>query len=232
MSGIHLECQYSNYSLINTDETIIDEAPACFVLSMDFSDNATHITSASGSAEQIQTAEIIIFGWTFNTPCRELNLTFVPKGFLNVFPNMNGLQFRECEITNLTGNELDEYPNFLKWLISYSQITTVPGNLFANNPNLRIATFSNNGILRVGDGLADHLRNLEFLWFLNEGCISRTANSLQQVQQLIQDLRLYCPDVDPTTTPATTPSSAKLNDPLIKLIFLVILIFVIKFERA
>jgi hypothetical protein len=134
-SGIQISCRYG---LFNYADTHIVQVPTCYVLSMDFSDNATHLTAANGTIEQIESVKFIYFGWVFDIPCAQFKLDYVPQGILNVFPRVEGIYLRNCPITRLNGNELDEHVNLTSFFISGSQLANgrVPANLFTNTPNL------------------------------------------------------------------------------------------------
>lgn len=213
-SGIRIGCRYTLYTYVGT---IIQEVPTCNVISMDFTDNPTHITFANGTAEQIQRTQILYFGWPHFNHCRNFNLTFVPQGISNVFPNMTGLVFNECAITNLVGNELEGYPNLETWMISYSKLTNgrIPGSFFAQTPNMKMISFWDNGIREVGRNLLDHLEiSLVHLWFANNVCVSTRASTRTEIINLIQTLKVQCPDTSPivpSTTTTTTPSSANIS---------------------
>jgi hypothetical protein len=235
-SGIQISCRYTLFSISFTH---IDDTPTCIVMSMDFSDNATHLTGTNGTIEQIESTEFILFGW-WDSPCKEFNLTFVPQGLLNVFPNLEGIRFEGCPITNLIGDELVEYENFTSFILSsfpgsfFLLNGRVPPNFFSPTPNMKFIQLSNIAITRIGDKLFHHL-DLQNLLLWGNICIDRHARNATAIAQLIEDVRIKCPDVDPTTTTTTPgsvettssppPSSSMLKEPF--LILVVLLLFMV-----
>lgn len=191
--SIRVGCRYSYYTFVGT---VIENEPTCNVISLDFSDNSTHFTSANGTWEQIMRTRIIYFGWTHFTRCQQLNLTFIPQGISSVFPNMIGLTFDNCPILNLIGTELNEYRNLEFWSWTNTQLENgrIPGNFFSLSPKLRMVDFWRSGVMHVGNGLLDNLNDLQNLMFQNNICINQAAMNPTAVREMIPELMRRCPD--------------------------------------
>lgn len=142
------------------------------------------------------------------------DLTFVPQGINDFFPDLRHLEFYSCSVV-LNGNELNEYTRLEGFRISYSQLERIPGNLFALTPDIRYINFAYNQIRHVGQNLLDHLQHVAAAYFEYNPCISYyTTNS--SIHCLVGMLRLHCPDIEDfetttipndgsTTTIITTP---------------------------
>lgn len=217
--GIDLGCIYTYFTY---DGTILQYVPACIVVSMDFSQNSTHVLRANGTPLQLQMTELLFFGWPDYTPCDNFNLDFVPQGITSVFANMKGLIFHNCEITQLNGNELVGYPTLESWVVHYSQIERIPGDLFNETPNMKFVNFLANGINRVGENLLNNLENLTQAWFYYNECIHMGADNSTEIESLIEALAFQCPDeeietttgvtTEPTEPPTTLPPRCEIVD--------------------
>lgn len=62
--------------------------------------------------------------------CGDFNLTFLPEGFLNYFPNIIGFDIGYCRLNPLNGNELDFYANLEFWASFSGVLERIPGIFF------------------------------------------------------------------------------------------------------
>lgn len=191
-TAITIDCHFS----YDHDWHEIGQVYTCEVTSIDFSGNLTHITAYNG-IHVPGNSSTDVRAFYFGTLCPQFNLTFIPKGFLQFFPNFNMLEFNTCSIESLNGDELEEYPNLERFVLLHSNIQRIPGNLFEFNQNLKYVWFGFK-ITRVGEGLLDDLGRLEQAYFWDNSCINQTALSAAEVPELIENLRVNCPDVQPT----------------------------------
>lgn len=142
----------------------------------------------------------------------KFNLTFIPKGFLNYFPNLIGLRFSFCPIDFLNGDELDEYPNLEHLMLSNTNLKHLPGNFFSSTPNMKYINFMWNQIEIVGEGLLDHLEALIEVNFMRNSCINQEAKNSSQIRNLMNNLRVSC-SVATTTEPTTTQLTTTAFNP-------------------
>lgn len=127
----------------------------CEVISTDFSDNSTHMTSQNGTHPNGLMAEnVTMVSWA------QSDLTIIPKGFSDIFPGVYGFQYENCSIESLNGDELGEYSLLFWWSLTSSNLQRIPGNFFATSKPLIYISFKDNRISEVGDGLLDELSNL------------------------------------------------------------------------
>lgn len=201
-SGIHIECGFvgAGYQILS--------AYACYITSIDYSSNSTHILSYGGThwtgrsnldVESISARHYI---------CPELNLQSIPKGVLSIFPNLKVISFNNCSINFLNGDELKEYPNLVIYEHYSTNITRIPGNFFSFTPNLLSVTFrSNKQLKHVGVGLLDGLIYLKSVTFYANGCIDKNTVNGSQILDLSQELKVKCPDIVMTTTTSLTTTT-------------------------
>lgn len=207
--SIKIDCRFN----FDVYWPVLGHVYTCEVMSMDFSDNSTFITGFNGthvSGYSNDDVRMIEFDLRL---CPRFNLTIVPKGFLNFFPNFTGLAFYNCSIDFLNGNELDEYPNLEYWFSQNTELTRVPGEFFVSTLGLRFVNFGNNKIQRIGEGLLDHLNDLDRAFFYNNDCISHSAANPTQIPALIRALKEKCPDIDDETTTETTTEISTTSEP-------------------
>jgi hypothetical protein len=213
-SGIFITCRFHN----DYDWSVIGYVYTCQVISIDLSDNSTFITKVNGTHLRGKSnfdVKMIIFGFE-NNFCAQSNLTSIPKGFLNFFPNFIGFYFHRCPINFLNGYELEEYPKLEWYKHLQSNLTRVPGNFFASTQNMKFVDFWLNKIQHVGEGLLDNLESLQEVYFDSEVCINKYALTPSKIPALIEVLRQNCTDIEPeTTTQLTTtnqPSKCEIED--------------------
>jgi hypothetical protein len=143
---------------------------------------------------------MIDFGVQSN--CSEISS--IPSGISSYFPNFTAIYFINCGINFLSGSELEEYPQ-LEWFGLYrSELERIPGNFFEPTRNLKFVNFNSNQISRVGENLLDGLENLERVYFNNNICINKYATNSTGIEEIIENLRVNCADVETTTFTTTT----------------------------
>lgn len=205
VDSFYITCRF-NFGI---DWFVIGRVYTCDVISMNFNDDSLQITGYEGehlSANSSSDVKMIYFR---NNYCPDFNLTFVPKGFLNFFPNVIALYFSKCSIDFLRGSELDEYQNLQWFSIEYSNLTRLPGNLFASTLDMRYLNFGDNKIEHVGENLLHNLQQLEQVRFLRNICISSEARNPLQIPSIVEALNSQCPDIEfETTTELITLSTS------------------------
>lgn len=122
------------------------------------------------------------------------NLTFIPQGLTNFFPNLIAINLQECGIEKLSGNELNSYPN-LKWFsLYYNKIERIPGNFFSKTPDIFFVSMNTNKIKYVGKNLLEPLTNATWIRFYNNVCVNASASDSSGLPTLINALDVQCPD--------------------------------------
>jgi hypothetical protein len=136
-------------------------------------------------------------------------LSFVPRGFTNFFPNLNGIYLRYTTFDTLNGDELDEFGEKLTWFaLEGSNLTTISSELFDFTPNIAHMFFYGNKLESVGRDLftAVNVAQLQILHFTSNPCINRNAYNQTDIVALISELQVSCPYDDEVlrTTTRTT----------------------------
>lgn len=138
------------------------------------------------------------------------DIVVVPRGMSNFFTNLHGIRIYDSDVRNLNGNELNEYTN-LRWFgIIDSYVSRIPGNFFARNPNLIYVSFDENYVRQVGAELfksVNNVRGMNYIGFRRNNCINQSANTPEQIDRLLENLRSMCSDSSTGTT-STTPRSS------------------------
>lgn len=120
------------------------------------------------------------------------DLTYIPKGLVNVFPNLIGVYLQGCGISSLNGTELIEYPLLQLFALELSPLQHVPGNLFEHNPDIFFVSFTDNTIRSTGRELLTNLDKLSEIYFENNTCISANVTTMQGVPGFIEKLNNQC----------------------------------------
>lgn len=164
-----------------------------------------------GTSWDLENTKILYFGWNRDITCSDL--TVVPQGALDIFPNLIGFYFRDCSINHLNGNDLDEYENLEIFMTYNSTIEFIPGNIFALTPNMRMITFSGSRVRHVGADFMVGLNNLMHVNFFGNDCISdRADNSTVAINSLIERIRTQCQEIETTTVITTESPTCEIED--------------------
>lgn len=146
-----------------------------------------HVTNATGSHAKNKTNEDVAAVHIAN--CADLS--YIPKGLLQIFPNLIAIYLDGCGITALNGSELNEYPTLELFALEMTAIKHIPGNLFDQTPDVFFVSFTDNTISSVGKELFNNLTQLSEVYFNNNTCINANATTMQQVagikEKLIHD---------------------------------------------
>jgi len=119
-------------------------------------------------------------------------LTYIPKGILNIFPNLVGIYLDGCGIESLNGTELKEYPQLKVFALEKSSLSYVPGDLFAPTPDIELISFVANTIKSTGKNLLNDLTKLSEVYFEGNICIDSNATTTEEVPTFIETLESDC----------------------------------------
>lgn len=194
-SAILIHCDFN----FNSNWVSIGRVYTCDATILEISSNSSKISGINGTHVAGNSSDDVrMIDFTTNSNCSQLSA--IPSGFLNFFPNVIAFYFVECGIKTLIGSELNEYPN-LEWFGLYrSELERIPGNFFASTPQIKFINFNSNQIARVGENLLGNLTNLERVYFNNNICISKYGTDVTGIAELIETLRTNCSDFEITTT--------------------------------
>lgn len=137
----------------------------------------------------------------------QISYNRIPRNIENFFPNLFAIEFTFGSITALDADDLKPFPNLAAFTLNNHRITTLDGNFFVHVPRVQAVTFDNNLITNVGKHLLLGLTNLTLASFLDNTCISRVADSPDQLHRLEDKLLELCPPLAETTTLPTTSTT-------------------------
>lgn len=190
-SSLHIHCNFN----FNSNWVVIGRVYTCDATIIDTTSNITTYEGEHLPGNTSIDVKMIDFG--VNSNCSQLSS--IPSGFLSIFSNFNAIYFIECGINFLNGSELDEYPQ-IEWFGLYrSELERIPGNFFTATRNLKFVNFNSNKITKIGENLFDDLENLERIYFNNNICVNKYATNLNEIEELIEYLRINCADFETTT---------------------------------
>lgn len=151
-------------------------------------DESQYVTSATGSHVNNKTNKDVLA--IHISDCTDLS--YIPKGFLKIFPNLIGIYLDGCGISSLIGTELNEYPHLKVFALEKSPLNYVPGNFFAETPELLLISFTENKINGTGRNLLSNLNKLSEVYFDNNTCIDKNATETKEITVLIETLNRDC----------------------------------------
>jgi hypothetical protein len=185
-SAIVINCKFDNKSFSQ-----LDSFYACAVTSLEIKFKRI-ITKVNGNHLHGKTNKDVktLFFEEFS------EITFIPRGIENFFPNIFALGFDLCNITQLNAEDLKPLKN-LEWFSIERNfyLERIPSKFFANNPKLKALWFSHNNIKHVGVNLLDSLSHLRWVNFVNNPCVNKFATFPSDLIELKEILKINCPDV-------------------------------------
>lgn len=140
-------------------------------------------------------------------------LNAIPSGIENFFPNLEGLEWFQGNITTIHSSIFKPFPNILVFSLERNNLVTIDGDLFQYTRSVRWIYFGSNMLANVGHNLMTGLTNLTEAYFNSNPCISASASTAQQVQELNLRLPIACPPLATTTAPSTTTTPTTSSDP-------------------
>lgn len=190
VTGFKVTCNYQGHL------TMIGLDYMCMVQEIDFSEDLPYLTEAFGNHMENMRDENVTYIFVYGQP----QLKTIPKGLLNVFPNLHSIHVENSGLSVLNGDELNEYPNLKSFELFSTQIERVPANFFSSTPNIEYIFFLNNKIKFVGSNLLRNNQNLKKVGFI-EICIKNNLD--MPIVELIEVLKIQCSDPSETTTVAS-----------------------------
>lgn len=100
------------------------------------------------------------------------NCFFVPSGFANFFPNLEGLTISSSGLRRISRDDLSPFPNLLTLALNGNRLISLENGLFEGVPLLRTAGFGNNRPRAIPASLLDPLFLFTFINLDNNVCIN------------------------------------------------------------
>lgn len=154
----------------------------------EISGNFTHVIGVSGvQRDGFSNLDVALFTLE-NCP----DVTTIPRGLLNFFPNLDGIHLKRCNVNHLRGDELAEYPDLRWFALESTQLDFVPGNFFASTSRIAGVSLGGNKITRIGENLLDNLQNLHRVYFLHNLCLNDFAMNEIEMPTFLRKLKENC----------------------------------------
>jgi len=205
-SGVVMQCSFFQYIIWND----VSQVYTCWYARVtNYNDEAT-VTNITGN-HIIGKTNADVEGFVIYL---EPNLSRIPRGIENFFPNLIGLAWGNTNLTSLVADDLKPFPKLLSAWFPSNKFVSLHSDLFVHTPMVRHIDFGRNLLENVGSDLLTSLNNLTSALFNDNRCISFNANTSQSIQNLIAMLREQCPEPETTTAiPTTTTLSTTTVDP-------------------
>lgn len=183
-ASITVDCEYSvnNWGIFGLDYT-------CYSISIEnlaikAADNITGVHLNDKSNANVQALDMQYLS----------ELTFIPSNFDVFFPNLIILEFYDCPINSIDGNELDGLSKLKALILMKTNISSIPRNFFAHIPDIEYFEVGESPLIEVGAHLFYSLQNLKYVDFWYDSCISATASTPAEILNLKSNLRTQCAD--------------------------------------
>jgi Leucine rich repeat len=203
VSAIDIECEFRM-----AQSLLMLDLYACRVINLTLTDSKSLEIVTGDHLSRKSNADVKEIYFT-NHPC---DLDFIPQNIHKHFPNIILIEFDNCKIRSLTGDELKDYVNLEKFSIDSNGIRMIPGSLFQNNPKMKYISFIDNKITKVGSNLLTRLEHLTYVDFKYNNCISKSADNRTSVLELVEELKEKCAYPEDPSAKKEKASGLKLNN--------------------
>lgn len=120
----------------------------------------------------------------------------IPRNLEKFFPNLLGLVWDDGNLTTISANDLKPFPYLRVLSIASNHVTKLDGDLFKYSPRLRYIRFHTNFFEHLGQDLLTDLNDLEWVDFTKNPCISMSASTTEQFEELNRQMPIKCPQLE------------------------------------
>lgn len=181
-NGVIFECDF-----VDVEWTMIEKAYAC-APTLKKSKNEHVLDLARGDHQKGKTNVDVQFLYL-----QKINLQRLPREIEKIFPNLEGIELHNANVTSLVPEDLKPFPNLLVFSSYFNRIEAIDGDLFKNNLKLKWVIFHANQLKHVGHNLLTNLVDLEFVNFETNPCINMHGKGPKQLQDVSLALPIKCP---------------------------------------
>lgn len=139
-----------------------------------------------------------------NLVFNDQTMYLLPTDINRFFPNLISLMIFNSNLLAINAVNLQPFPNMIIFAASNNPLVTIPGNLFNYTRKLAIIELYGNQLQHVGDNLLTGLEDLILVNFGSNPCISKAANTKEEIEELNSQLPISCPSSTETTQATTT----------------------------
>lgn len=120
----------------------------------------------------------------------------VPRGIVEIFPNIEGLLIQICKIQELTNNDLKQFGKKLLHLsMAGNDLKYLDQNLFDFTPNIIYLNFRDNKIKHLGTDILKPLESLITFQFIGNSCKVKDVikGTVKEIAALKKEINTKCP---------------------------------------
>lgn len=121
-----------------------------------------------------------------------VKVKFLPKGFANYFPDLEGIDIAQCQLTSLKQEDLKPFTHLKELSLIGNNLETLDSGLFAFNPELWFIQLRNNKLKIIGADIFSQLTKLSKVLLVGNDCVDKNAESAGGIEGLVEVVRANC----------------------------------------
>lgn len=146
-----------------------------------------------------------------NKDVKKLNIAsqyceFIPRGFENFFPNLEGLRVAQSRLVSLTQYDLKVWPMLRNCDMFNNYLRFLDSDLFEKTPHVEYLYFGDNQLSSIGYDVFQPLKKLSKAVFQGNVCVRKNANYPEEVESLQKTINDNC-----------SPKSARVSEAAAKI---------------
>lgn len=121
-----------------------------------------------------------------------VKVNFLPKGFANYFPDLEGIDIAQCQLTSLKQEDLKPFIHLKELSLVGNHLETLDSGLFAFNPELWFIQLRSNKLKIIGADIFSQLTKLSKVLLADNDCVDKNAESADGIEGLVEVVRANC----------------------------------------
>lgn len=147
-----------------------------------------------------------------NLDVKKLNIAnqyceFLPRGFENFFPNLEGLRVAQSRLVSLTQHDIRVWPQLRNVDMFNNYLIVLDSDLFEKTPHVEYLYFGDNQLAKIGYDIFQPLQKLTKAVFQGNTCVRLNADYVEEVQRLQKAINDNCSP----KTPWSVERAAKIT---------------------
>ena len=175
LHGIKLHC---DFKIKNWDHVAGEGCESSFQDILSPNQIITEVNSLNGSCKIIE-----IYRKT---------MSFVPQGFGEKFPEVEGLQIYDSKLKEVQKIDFAQFPNLKELLLNLNDLQILPADLFEDNLEIVCVEMESNKLIAVATNILAPLKKLEQIRFYGNPCIDQGAENRTEIADVVTFLNLGC----------------------------------------
>lgn len=112
-------------------------------------------------------------------------VNYFPLGLENFFPNLEGIQISDANLTSVSQVDLKPFPKLRRFFVNFNNIETLDDGLFDFNPELEDINFDNNKLKKISGNILASLTKLKSAQFTDNVCVHKYAHKKEEIPVLV-----------------------------------------------